>query len=134
MNPVDRRETVHVVNRRGPGTEVRPIEIGHEGGGLALSAESRLDIAARTKRAATVPMKNCMSVMSGCIPVRGPREGWRPLISVATMDSRAAHQGRPLPPRKLPGRPACGFHSPRPVVDQVCGDDEPVEGAQRVIS
>ena len=79
MNPVDRRETVHVVNRRGPGTEVRPIEIGHEGGGLALSAESRLDIAAantaaRTKRAATVPMENCMSVMTRVYPCSGAPE------------------------------------------------------------
>ena len=76
MKPVDRRETVHVVNRRGPGTEVRPIEIGHEGGGPALSAESRLDIAARTKRAATVPMENCMSVMTRVYPCSGgPEKG-----------------------------------------------------------
>jgi len=105
MNPVDRRETVHVVNRRGPGTEVRPIEIGHEGGGLALSAESRLDIAAAntaagTKRAATVPMENCMSVMSRVYPFSGAPRRVAALISVATMDSRAAHQGMPLPPRK----------------------------------
>ena len=88
MNPVDRRETVHVVNRRGPGTEVRPIEIGHEGGGLALSAESRLDIAAantaaRTKRAATVPMENCMSVMTRVYPCSEPLRKVTALISVA---------------------------------------------------
>ena len=79
MNRVGRRETVHVVNRRGPGTEVRPIEIGHEGGGPALSAESRLDIAAantaaRTKRASTVPKENCMSVMTRVYPCSGAPE------------------------------------------------------------